>query len=424
MAIPFFSIDFRRSDLSAYLGGLFGWRSRRSSQKKLHELISGEFPEKEVLLFPSARMAFYLTLENLFSEGDEIIFPVLGFPLYVKIAVQLGLRPVFVDVESDHLNIDPSLIENKITEKTKGIVVTHLFGHPCRMDEVRNIADRHGLALIEDCAQSYDSNYKGKQTGTFGKAGIFSCSLMKVPTTLGGGILVTGDEVLAASIRERLETPEFRGGLGKRLSYLIKNTISVLNSFSLPYSLFSHHIFGLIKRRNPAMLRRILYSGMGLSGPEFDVWERPRLSGYQVAVGEVQFDRTRPMTEVRRNYAKMIDQALADLPSVTLLKEDESVYWNYQYYVIAVQNMEDVYERMFKRGYHLMQENVWDCTVYGFTDDQGDFPVGSGVNPNLIRIPNNSHLSENQMKNLADALRKACTEAAPSAVSREEVHQS
>ena len=251
MALPFFSIDFRISEWSSFVTSLLGFFSRKSQEKKLIEILIKRFPKKKITLFPSARMAFYFVLKNTFKAEDEVIFPVMGFPLYVKIALQLGLKPIYVDVEDKHFTIDVEQLENSITPNTKGIVITHLFGYPCNMDRIMEIANKHNIPVIEDCAQSYDSFYKGKETGTFGYVGIFSCSLMKVPTTLGGGILLTEDESLHNRINSNLTKGRYNRNVTFRLKYFIKNIISILNSYPIIYSLLLHGVFGFIKKRNP-----------------------------------------------------------------------------------------------------------------------------------------------------------------------------
>ena len=409
MAIPFFSIDCGAQEVTSLMGGLL-LPNKLKLEQKLLQLIGSDFPNHEMLLFPSARMAFYLTLEAQFKVGDEIIFPVLGFPLYVKIARQLGLKVRFVDVEPEHLTLDSEQLIEKISDKTKGLVVTHLFGHPARMDKIMSIAKAADLFVIEDSAQSYDSFYQGQSTSTWGDVGIFSCSLMKVPTTLGGGILITKDQVIHDKISERIKNPEFSDRLKDTLPYFIKNSISILNSYPLLYTFLSHHIFGLIKKRNPQLLRKILYSGMGMNGVDFDVWERPKLGSYQLNFGLSQFSRTREMTEKRRFFSKILDQSMEGIENVKIFRENENVYWNYQYHVIEVKGkMKKVFDMMFQRGFHLMQEDVWDCSAYDFTEDDDTFPVGENANKGLIRIPNNSLLRESDIRNMSKHLREVCS---------------
>lgn len=408
-AIPFFSIDCRVNDIIKLIIRLL-FSKKSKSKHQLSKLIGNNFPEHEILLFPSARMAFYFTLEAQFKKGDEIIFPVLSFPLYLKIAHQLGLKVRLVDVEPKHLTMDPEQLKKKISHKTKGLVVTHLFGHPARMDEIMKIAKAADLFVIEDSAQSYDSFYKNQSTSTWADVGIFSCSLMKVPTTLGGGIFITRNQAIYAKISDRIISPDFLQGIKATFPFLIKNCISILNSYPLLYTILSHHIFGLIKKRDPQLLRKILYSGMGMNGLDFDVWERPKLVSYQFYFGLCQFSRTRKMTEKRRAFSKILDQSLEGIENVKVFREDENAYWNYQYHVIEVKDkMKEVFDIMFQRGFHLMQEDVWDCSTYGFIEGESTFPVGQNANKGLIRIPNNSLLRESDIRNMSNHLREVCS---------------
>ena len=400
MAIPFFSIDFKTKDWTSFIGGTFGLTSKSEKEKRLIDLLKKRFPEKEVTLFPSARMAFYFVLKNTFKSGDEVIFPVMGFPLYVKIALQLNLNPKYVDVEEEHLTIDANKLEESITKNTKGIVITHLFGYPCNMDIVMQIANKYNLPVIEDCAQSYDSFYKGKETGTFGYAGIFSCSLMKVPTSLGGGILLTEDKTLFQNINNNLKDNLFNKSFLFQLNYFIKNFLSILNSYPLLYSLLSHRVFGFIKKRNPATLRKILYSGMGLASNKYDQWERPKLSNYQLAVGNSQFNRSSQMTKIRQSHSKLMTSELSNNDKYKLFdSRDDDIYWNCQYYVVSVKNnMNKFVDEMFKNGIHLMKEDVWDCSEYDFSRGfEGSFLVSKEYNPSLVRIPNSSFLTKNDI---------------------------
>lgn len=408
MAVPFYSIDIKPQEILSMLKCVV-LPFETKDKKDLLEHINDNFPLRKILILPSARMAFYLTLQAKFNRGDEIIFPVLGFPLYVKIARQLGLNVKFVDVEPLNLNIDPKKLREKISSNTKAIVVTHLFGHPAKLKEIINIAKQHNIFVIEDCAQSYDSKFEGNPTGIWGDVGIFSCSLMKVPTTLGGGIFITKDNDLCNKISAQLSSNKFSNSIKDRFPYFVKNSISILNSFPFLYTILSHHIFGILKKRNPLLLRRILYSGMGMNGNEFNLWERPKLSSYQLNFGFKQFSRTQVMTNKRRLNSKIIDQHLFGIPNVKIFLESKNVYWNYQYHVIEIKEcMNTVYKKMFDKGFHLMKEDVWDCTKYDFTYDNEHFPIGTGANKGLIRIPNNSLLSETTIIRISTHLKEVC----------------
>jgi len=408
MAIPFFSIDFRSREWKALLeAGITGNLLEGKSVYNLTEFLKNRHPSYHITLFPSARMGYYLLLEQMFDQGDEVIVPAMGFPLYIVYMLKQKIKPIFVDVEPVHYTIDPDKIREAVTPKTKGILVTHLFGHPAYMDAIMDIADELGLPVIEDCAQSYDSFYQERETGEFGHAALVSCSVMKVPTTLGGGILITKDKILHDKIKSRLDDPNYNFAAQKTLRYLIFSFISILNSYPEIYTPLSHQVFGIIKKRNPALLRKILYAGLGLD-TEPEIWERPRFSDYQASVGMVQFKRAREMTLVRRKYAHILDDKLKDIDFYTLPQENNACFWNYQYYVIGVENAsvsETIFNRLFTRNIHVMKEDVWNCSRYDFAKPYfRECPVADRVTPGLIRIQNNSMLSLKDIEKIGDAL--------------------
>ncbi len=127
------------------------------------------------------------------EPGDEFICPASA-PIFVSFPViGLGCVPVFADVDPRTLIIDPDAIEERITPKTKAIVVVHLFGQPAQMDEIMAVAKKHNLKVLEDCSQSYDSLYKGRKVGSIGDAACFSLQQSKHMTSGEGGIFVTDD---------------------------------------------------------------------------------------------------------------------------------------------------------------------------------------------------------------------------------------
>ena len=137
-----------------------------------------------------------------FGPGDEVIAPPFTFISTVWGVSYVGATPRFVDVEEGTLNLDPDKIEAAITPRTKGIIVVHLFGQPARMDEIIAIARKHGLYVIEDCAQAVGASYKGKPVGLFGDVGTFSFYPTKNLGGCGeGGAFVAKDEAVHTKAR-------------------------------------------------------------------------------------------------------------------------------------------------------------------------------------------------------------------------------
>ncbi|MHA8057423.1 DegT/DnrJ/EryC1/StrS family aminotransferase [Aquirufa nivalisilvae] len=142
-------------------------------------------------------VALHLALLALgVGQGDEVIVPTLTYIASVNAIAMVGAIPVFVDSLPDTWNIDPSKIEEKISTKTKAVMVVHLYGAPCDMDPIKDICKEHRLFLIEDAAEAFGSKYKGKYVGGFGDISTFSFFGNKTITTGEGGMVVTHNKIL------------------------------------------------------------------------------------------------------------------------------------------------------------------------------------------------------------------------------------
>lgn len=146
--------------------------------------------------------ALHLALVTLgVTRDDEVLVATLTNMATFFAVLYQGAIPVPIDVEPDTWNLDPSLLESKVTSRTKAIIVVHLFGHPVDMAPVMEIAGKYGLAVIEDCAEAHGALYQGKKVGSLGTVGCFSFYANKIITTGEGGMLTTSDPELAAKAR-------------------------------------------------------------------------------------------------------------------------------------------------------------------------------------------------------------------------------
>ena len=145
--------------------------------------------------------ALLLALRALgIGPGDEVITVPNSFIATTAAIVLSGARPVFVDVGADY-NLDPSRLEDAITTHTRAILPVHLTGRPAALDPILDVASRHGLRVIEDCAQAVLAEYRGRRVGSFGVAGCFSLHPLKTFGACGdGGILTTDDDEVAAAV--------------------------------------------------------------------------------------------------------------------------------------------------------------------------------------------------------------------------------
>ncbi len=131
------------------------------------------------------------------GPGDEVIVPPYTMTATAICVLMTGAVPIFADIEAETFGLDPAAVEAAVTPQTKGIIAVNLFGHPADLAPLREIADRHGLFLVEDNAQAPDADYKGSKTGTIGDAGVFSFNRHKTMQSGEGGMVITDDETVA-----------------------------------------------------------------------------------------------------------------------------------------------------------------------------------------------------------------------------------
>jgi perosamine synthetase len=144
-------------------------------------------------------VALHLALESLgLGPQDEVIVPTLTYIASVNTIIQTGATPIFAESLDATWQIDPEDVRRKITPRTKALMVVHLYGHPCEMDELVSICNEFNLYLIEDCAEAFGTYYKGRHVGTFGDFATFSFFGNKTITTGEGGMVVAGNKDLLA----------------------------------------------------------------------------------------------------------------------------------------------------------------------------------------------------------------------------------
>ena len=162
--------------------------------KKFEEAFAKYHNKKYGLVTSSGTSALHSLYDAInLKEGDEVICPIYTFFATVTPIFQTGAKPVFVDCDETG-NIDYTKIEEKINKNTKAIMVTHMWGYPCKMDKIREIADKYGIYLLEDCSHAHGGEYKGKKLGEWSDAAAFSLQGNKIITGGEGGIIITNNK--------------------------------------------------------------------------------------------------------------------------------------------------------------------------------------------------------------------------------------
>jgi len=200
------------------------------------------------------------------GPGDEVITPPNSFVASTAVVVEIGARPVFVDVLEDQ-NVDPDKIEAVITARTKAVMPVHLTGRVADMDRIMALARRHGLLVIEDSAQAVGSRYRGKLSGTFGEVGCFSTHPLKNLNAAGdGGFITTNDRKIAETVGLLRNH-----GLADRNTVVRFGTVSRMDTLQaaiLRYRLSRLDLTIERRRRNVALYRSLLDSKLIFLPPE------------------------------------------------------------------------------------------------------------------------------------------------------------
>jgi perosamine synthetase len=261
----------RRTDISGA-----GGSELKEFEKQFAEYCS----VKHAITCSSGTTALHLCVRALgIGAGDEVLVQAFTNMATHFAVVYEGAKPVPIDSEARTLNIDVNKLEEKITPRTKAIVV-HIYGHPVDMDPVMAIAEKHGLYVIEDCAEAHGALYKGKKVGSIGHISAFSFYVNKLLATGEGGAVTTHDDELAAKVRSL-----------KALAFGKDNK-------------FMHQ----------------------------DVGFNYRMTNMQCALGLSQLKKLDSIIEQRRALAQQYNDAFADLPELCLPIEEswaKNVYWMY-----------------------------------------------------------------------------------------------
>ena len=179
-----------------------GWVSSIGEYiKKFEKDFSGYCGVKDGASCSNGTTALHLALKAFgVKEGDEVIVPNVTFIATANAVRYCNAKPVFVDIDESWC-IDPEKIREKITKKTRGIIPVHLYGMPADMDPIRELAGKHSLFVLEDCAEAHGARYRGKRVGSLGDASVFSFYGNKVITTGEGGMVLSGNKELIEEVK-------------------------------------------------------------------------------------------------------------------------------------------------------------------------------------------------------------------------------
>lgn len=352
------------------------------------------------------RMAFYYMLQALaLPAGSEIIFPALTFWVMPELARVAGLTVVFADVDPRTFTIDPRSIERMITDKTRAIVPTHLYGLACDMDAILEIAARHNLVVLEDCAHALGATFKGKPVGTFGAGALFSFQTLKPLNCYGGGAALLHDAALAGKVRALLDALPWPSD--KRVqSRLLTGRLQRI--FIKPW-VFSISLF-------PVLWASALVD----ANPDVFLWEkirslRPlpeayaeRFPNVQAAIGLEALKHLDGWTNQARAHAEQMNRVLGGIPGVQVPFVPAGcvhVYYQYCVYGPPRVDRDDLVVRCVRRGVDIETLHVDvppDMELFAATKAEAD---GARRAAQAIQIPVYASLRDDQVARVATVVR-------------------
>ncbi len=289
------------------------------------------------------------------GSGDEVITVGWTFIATIEAIILVGARPVLVDIESDYYCLNPELLEQAITPRTRAIIPVHVYGRPADMAAINSVAEEHNLKVIEDCAQAHLARYRGEAVGSLGDCGIFSFYMSKNLSGYGeGGMITTSDDKLAKQIR------------------LLRN-----HGYTSKYE---HEIIGY----------------------------NSRLDEIQAAILNVKLQKLEWGNQRRRELAAIYDEALADLPVTTpaVAPQAEHVYHLYTIRtpqrdaLAAYLEEHDIgFAAHYRSPVHLQPA----CRPYGL--HLAELPVTEQAADEVLQLPIYPYLSDEQIEYVAETVR-------------------
>ena len=317
---------------------------------------------KHAVATSNGTAALHVVLKALgIEKGDEVIVPTLTFVATANVVVYCNAKPVFVDSHPEYYNLDPSKIEEVITSKTKAVIPVHLYGHPCDMDWIKDIAEDHKLYIIEDAAQAHGAEYKGKKVGSFGDISCFSFYGNKTMTTGEGGMCLTNNEEIAEKIR------------------------LLINHGKNPTKHFWHDVIGF----------------------------NYRMTNLQASVGVAQLNKLDEFIEKKRQIARWYSEELRDLEEKGLIKLHPEMPWAkcaYWMYSILVEDnfgmsRDDLMKKLEEKGIET-RPFFYPMHVMPPYKNEEKFHVAEEISRKGINLPSGVNLEEEVIKHVCDTIEK------------------
>ena len=355
--------------------------------KQFEKEIAEKIGVKHAITVGNGTDALIIALKSLgIKEGDEVITTDYTFFATAEAIRFVGATPVFCDVELDTYNIDPSQIEEKITEKTKAIICVHLFGNACKMDEINDIAKRHNLYVVEDAAQAINSQYNGKNVGNLGDVACFSFFPTKNLGCFGdGGMITTNDDDLATIIRALKVHGSGENGM-KAYAILNDEEFEVVEQNSGDNTVY-----------NPLKYYNYL------------IGHNSRLDEIQAAILRIKLKHLDEYTENRRSISHGYIEALKDT-SLVMPTETEGGKHVFHLFILQSENREEIESKLKEKG--IATGTYYKVPMHlqkAFNDlgyKKGDFPNAEYLSERTFAIPLFPEMNDEEREYIINSIKE------------------
>jgi dTDP-4-amino-4,6-dideoxygalactose transaminase len=386
---------------------IIGANRQEATIEKFYAEFAHWLGASHILGTSSGRSSFQLALQALgMKKGAEIIFPMFTFPVIPLVAKLLGYQPVFCDVDPKTYNANPEHIEPKITDNTGAILATHLFGRPCAIRDIADMAYQRNIRLLEDCAHACGVRVDGRQVGTFGDIGVFSFAEGKNMPCFGGGAIATSDDNIAQRARQILSEAPVPSG-----DVITKTAVSVW----FKWLLTRPFIFGITVY--PALRLRLLLGQPLLDSVGGDELLKAfknsnprisRMSHLQAAAGLLQLNHIDTFNEGARRNARILTEELGEAPGIGVPETVEGDHI-FVYYPLKVEpeKRDNLRHYLLKHGFDSKISDMYDCRALSLfqASEERQKSQNARMEASILEICVYPVIAQAQMRRLARKIR-------------------